>query len=169
MKIFLATIPFIFLSILSQGYTQTLYKYTDKNGTVIFTDQPDKIPPEYRDQSQKRDMPKSDYKEPLPDYSKKPKSGISKAMEDVKDKFVANRGQPEVVLYTTSWCGYCKKAREHLNKLGVRYTEKDIERDMQAKRELIGYTGRTAIPFMTIDGNKVHGYNPRKVERLLGK
>ena len=33
----------------------------------------------------------------------------------------------QIVLYSASWCGACKKARRFLDGLGVRYQEKDIE------------------------------------------
>ena len=33
----------------------------------------------------------------------------------------------ELVLFTTSWCGYCKKAKAYLASKGARYKEVDIE------------------------------------------
>lgn len=38
-------------------------------------------------------------------------------------------GAVDVILYETSWCPYCKKARELLKEMGVSLIEYDIEKD----------------------------------------
>ncbi|MEN3142226.1 glutaredoxin domain-containing protein [Ochrobactrum sp. WV_118_8] len=35
--------------------------------------------------------------------------------------------KPEVLLYVTSWCPYCRRAKALLTKKGVAFTEVDIE------------------------------------------
>ncbi len=37
----------------------TFYKYTDKNGTVVFTEDPNSIPPELRKSAERIDLPDS--------------------------------------------------------------------------------------------------------------
>ncbi len=61
----------------------------------------------------------------------------------------------EVVLYSTSWCGWCRKTRE----LGVRYVEKDVERNSQAKIERNLKTGgESGVPVVDWRGQIVRGY-----------
>lgn len=75
----------------------------------------------------------------------------------------------KVVLYSTSWCGYCAKARELLKKNNVSYVEYDIEKSSKGKQEYDRINGNF-VPVMVIDGNVIRGYDPKTimehVERL---
>lgn len=71
----------------------------------------------------------------------------------------------EVVLYATSWCGYCKKTRELLRDNGIAYTEYDIEKSERGRREYDELKGR-GIPLMVIDGQVVRGYDANQILRL---
>lgn len=73
----------------------------------------------------------------------------------------------EVVLYATSWCGACKKAKAFLDRRGVAYTEYDVERSAEGRRQFQALGGR-GVPLMVIDGTTVIGYNPGEMKRLLG-
>ena len=37
-----------------------------------------------------------------------------------------------VTMYTTSWCGYCRRLKDQLNREGIPFAEVDIERDEDA-------------------------------------
>ena len=37
-----------------------------------------------------------------------------------------------VTMYATSWCPFCRMLRSGLDRLGVTYTEIDVDRDQQA-------------------------------------
>jgi mycoredoxin len=39
---------------------------------------------------------------------------------------------PQLVMYTTPWCGYCKRLKGQLGREGIAYDEVDIERDPSA-------------------------------------
>jgi glutaredoxin len=76
-------------------------------------------------------------------------------------------GQPEVVLYATSWCGYCKAAREFFAANGIEYTELDIERSsaaQQGHREL----GGGGVPLIVVGDTVIHGFNQPELRRVLG-
>jgi glutaredoxin len=77
-----------------------------------------------------------------------------------------NAPQPEVILYATSWCPYCAKARDFFHSNGIRYTEYDIERDaaaFQAYRKVHG----NGIPVVVVGDDVVHGYDPEAMTELL--
>jgi len=53
----------------------------------------------------------------------------------------------EVVMYSTSWCPYCTRARLLLKEKGVPFTEIDIEREPERRAEMIDRAGgRTSVP-----------------------
>ena len=75
---------------------------------------------------------------------------------------------PPVILYSTSWCPFCRKARQVLSSEGVEFVEKDIEKDAEANREYLakgnGYTG---IPLIQIGERLLRGFNEEKILRAL--
>ena len=68
----------------------------------------------------------------------------------------------QVVLYATTWCGYCKKARELMKKNGIPFIEYDIEKSSEgyAKYKELGGKG---VPLMIVDGEVIRGYNPSAI------
>ena len=45
-----------------------------------------------------------------------------------------------VIIYSTTWCAYCKLLKQYLDNKGVEWVEKDIERDADAYHELMEET-----------------------------
>lgn len=80
--------------------------------------------------------------------------------------------QPEerVVLYMTSWCGYCRRTSQLLTTLGVPFVEKDIEKDLQAaedyRKKAGGYRG---VPVLDVGGRIVRGYRPTLIHKYVAK
>jgi glutaredoxin len=85
-----------------------------------------------------------------------------KAIEE-RDKVKSN----EVILYTTSWCSFCKKAREYFNSRNIRFTDYDIEEDKEAAERKKQLDTGSGVPFAIINGQKIHGYSPADYERAL--
>lgn len=76
-------------------------------------------------------------------------------------------GQPDVVLYATSWCGYCKAAREFFAANGIEYIELDIEQSTTARqghREL----GGGGVPVIVVGDKVIRGFNQPELRRALG-
>lgn len=67
--------------------------------------------------------------------------------------------QGEVVLYATSWCGYCRKTRTLLKAHGIDYREFDIERSTEGKRRFDRLGGH-GVPVVTVGDRVIHGYDP---------
>jgi glutaredoxin len=73
----------------------------------------------------------------------------------------------DVVLYTTSWCPYCRKARDYLRSRGIDFIEYDIEQDKEAairKRQL---DNRGGVPFAIINGRSISGFSASAYDRAL--
>ena len=60
----------------------------------------------------------------------------------------------KVVMFATSWCPYCAKARSIFNKQGVRFTEIDVEADPRGAEYQKTTFGSTGVPIIVI-GNRV--------------
>ncbi len=81
-----------------------------------------------------------------------------------------NPNHSEVVLFSATWCGACKRARRHLDRQGVRYEERDIDDDASAKQEVRDVLGgRIAIPLLSVDGRYISGFRPDVYDQALGK
>lgn len=73
----------------------------------------------------------------------------------------------DVVLYATSWCGYCKKTRELFEEQGVAYTEFDIESSEEGRRQYEALDGQ-GVPVIDIRGTVIHGYDEDGILAALG-
>jgi glutaredoxin len=82
----------------------------------------------------------------------------------------AQNAQPEpavpVVMYATSWCPYCAKAREYFARTGTAYTEYDIEKSADAHAEFKRLGGR-GVPLILVGNQKMAGFNELAFESLL--
>jgi len=72
-----------------------------------------------------------------------------------------------VTVYHQPNCSACKTAMQFLSQRGVSYVAKDISTDEQARNELVAL-GSQATPTITIDGEVLIGFNPRKLSAALG-
>ncbi len=79
---------------------------------------------------------------------------------------LADKYTDSVVLYSTSWCGYCAKTRELFTSRNIKYIELDIEASSTAKLEFDKLGGR-GIPLVLVKGRVVEGYAPNAVLELL--
>lgn len=81
------------------------------------------------------------------------------------------RGAP-VVMYRTSWCGYCKKAAAYLSSKQVAFVEKDIEADRAAEAEMKQKLARAnlsarGVPVLDIGGTMVRGFDKPSIDHAL--
>jgi glutaredoxin 3 len=64
---------------------------------------------------------------------------------------------PAIVLYTTSWCGYCERARRILRAHGLAFEDIDVTHDPALRQRVIAQTGHATVPVILIDGELVGG------------
>lgn len=74
---------------------------------------------------------------------------------------------PEIIMYTTSWCGYCKQARTWLNDHGVPYTNYDIEKSDVGRA---GYNrlGGRGVPLIQVGDHLMNGWSEVSMKKYLG-
>ncbi|MEM7081481.1 MAG: glutaredoxin family protein [Pseudomonadota bacterium] len=71
-----------------------------------------------------------------------------------------------VTMYSTSWCGYCKKMRRILDRHNIPYQDLDIEQNAQANRDFQRLGGR-GVPVVTVGDRVVHGFNYSRLRKVL--
>jgi glutaredoxin len=76
---------------------------------------------------------------------------------------------PQVELYVTSWCPYCKQAEEFFRSQGIPFTSYDIEKDSAAARRKEELDSRGGVPLAIINGQKIHGYSAEAYREALKK
>ncbi len=62
-----------------------------------------------------------------------------------------------VVMYATTYCGYCERARRLLRARRIPYDEVDVTRDPGTRRRVISETGHRTVPVILIDGQLIGG------------
>jgi len=119
-----------------------IYRWTDAEGRVHFGDNPEQ--PEAAESVTVR----------VNTYE-------SVSYESVKNINFDNpsRRTSKVVMYSTDWCGYCKKAREYFRSQKIAFVEYDIEKYPRAKREYDAL-GARGVPVILVGDKRMNGFSP---------
>lgn len=82
---------------------------------------------------------------------------------------------PKVVVYSTTVCPYCVRAKSLLQRKGVEFREIKVDRDMAMMRQMMEKSQRRTVPQIFIDDYHVGGYDDMaeldaagKLDELLG-
>lgn len=71
-----------------------------------------------------------------------------------------------VEIYTSETCHFCHAAKDFFDKNNVNYTEHNISKNMEARKDLMK-KGIMSVPFMIINGEEMMGFDEQKVSNLL--
>jgi len=63
-----------------------------------------------------------------------------------------------VRIYTTSYCTYCRRAKDLLRERAIPFEELDVTDDEEARRWLVSATGRRTVPQIFIGEEPIGGY-----------
>jgi len=159
-----------------------LYKWVDDDGVAHFSDSP----PTHGQKSGKVESVSRYNKDGFPsvsysDYGTQSGDGNSNPATCDSEQFAkmdipipespgqfAKNNVPNVELFITSWCPYCKKATNFLRSKGIPFKEYDIEKDKAAARRKKKLDKKgSGVPFALINGTPVHGFSKEAYERAL--
>jgi mycoredoxin len=75
----------------------------------------------------------------------------------------------QIIIYSTTWCAFCKTEEQYLTKKGIAYVKKDIEEDKEAYEELMSKSGGgfQGVPVTDIAGELVLGFDRLKIDSLI--
>ena len=66
---------------------------------------------------------------------------------------------PRVIIYSTTYCGFCRRAEELLRRAGIAFESIDVTGDVHARAELVARAGgRRTVPVIFVDGRAIGGY-----------
>ncbi|MDQ1362928.1 MAG: hypothetical protein QG652_788 [Pseudomonadota bacterium] len=73
---------------------------------------------------------------------------------------------PEIIMFGTQSCGYCRQARQFFEKHHLPYTERDIEASDEHRKnfDLLGGRG---TPLLIINRQLLHGFDEQAVRKAL--
>ncbi|MBP0077455.1 glutaredoxin-like protein [Rhodococcus hoagii] len=77
---------------------------------------------------------------------------------------------PALTMYSTTWCGYCRRLKKQLDENGISYVEIDIELD-PASAEFVGSVngGNHVVPTVKYpDGSTATNPSLAQVKQALG-
>jgi glutaredoxin len=153
--------------------TRIYYQFIDDRGSVRFVERLQDVPEAWRDRvgyleldsppplspADARRVRDERYARANPNRRA---GGASGSAGSAMDRF----DQPTVLLYYADWCGYCKKAKRHLDGKDVEYELLDVDRPA-IKEELVQKTGQRGIPVIEVNGRIMKGYNAQRLDEML--
>ena len=147
----------IFVLPASSAVSGEIYKWKDKDGNIVFSDTP---PPPGVNAEKKEFKEESTEKPKTKEYFPRSTSERVEEKRPYKDIYV--------IMYMTSWCPYCVKAREYLRSLDVNLIEYNIERDKSKRDEMLSKSGSsTGVPLIDVEGIIIRGYNPSALRAAI--
>ncbi len=81
----------------------------------------------------------------------------------------------DVVIFRTTWCGYCKKTAEYLKLKGVAFVEKDLEQDPGAREDMLARAKKAGVPqsrlqgvpILSVRGKIITGFDRAAIDAAL--
>lgn len=71
-----------------------------------------------------------------------------------------------VIIYTANSCPYCIKTKDYLSKKGVKYAERNVQENSEAKKELLAMGYRT-VPVIIINEEEIVGFDKYRIDNAL--
>lgn len=71
----------------------------------------------------------------------------------------------KVVLYSTSWCGYCKRSASYMRQKNIPFIERDIESNAAYKAEYKRAGGKGPVPFLVFGTQTMQGFSEVSIDR----
>lgn len=72
-----------------------------------------------------------------------------------------------VIIYSTVWCGFCHTAKRYLDQLGVKYEDKDLEKDPANAVEAVKKSDQLGVPVIDVNGTIIVGFDRPRLDEAL--
>lgn len=145
----LVTFIFCAISLFAVNSHADIFRWVDEQGRIHFTDKP---PPQAESQSVRLRI--NSFTSPSIEPFQFDESLISKRVVT-----------PDVIMYSTSWCGYCKQARRYFNQKQIAFTEYDVEKTDKGKQDFKRLGGK-GVPVILVGDRRLNGFSKRAFEQI---
>jgi glutaredoxin 3 len=75
----------------------------------------------------------------------------------------------KVILFSTTTCSWCRRAKKYLKENKIPFKEINVERDPSAARDVARKTGQTGVPVIKIGSKWIVGFDKTAIERELAR
>jgi glutaredoxin len=85
-----------------------------------------------------------------------------------KDWEIANaRKRVPIVMFSTTWCGVCKRAKAYFEREGIAFVEHDVDRNQAARAEYLALNPKKTVPTIKIGNEVVIGFSEQAVQGAI--
>ena len=75
------------------------------------------------------------------------------------------KSQQKVVMYSTTWCGVCKKARNYFTANKIAFQEYDVEQSERGRDDFARFKGR-GVPIIFVGRQRMDGFSPARFKQI---
>ena len=157
--IWMLSIQFLVSTEVSAG---EIYKWVDEQGRVQFSD----TAPEAGTQAEAEKV----IIRPDINTVKGADVSVSDYLQTVQEKrqeaekLEAERQKP-VVMYSTTWCGVCKRARKYFVANNIPFSEYDIEKSERGRKDYANLNGR-GVPVILVGKKRMDGFSLARFKQM---
>jgi glutaredoxin-like YruB-family protein len=73
------------------------------------------------------------------------------------------------VIFSTSTCSWCRRAKRYFKEQGVPFKEINVERDQQAARDIVRKTAQSGVPVIKIGSSWIVGFDKERIDKELAR
>jgi glutaredoxin len=79
------------------------------------------------------------------------------------------RRSVSITMYSTTWCGFCKKARAYMQQQHIEFTDLDVDRDVAAAARQRALNPSGSVPTIAVDEEVLIGFSPDSLEDRINR
>jgi len=147
MKYFLLLVS---IWLIASPVSAEVYKWTDEEGITHYSDK----------KPENQDVTQLEFK--IATYDTVSYGTVNDSVEKANTK---EANKKNVVMYSASWCGVCKKAKKYFRRNGISFKEYDIEKSKKAKRKY-KKLGATGVPVIIVGRKRMNGFSEAGFKRI---
>jgi len=86
----------------------------------------------------------------------------------VSENTLRTSRKKKVIMYSTTRCGVCKRAKKYFRKNNIAFTEYDVETSSKGKRDFKKLKGR-GVPIILIGKKRLNGFDVSRFKQIYDK
>jgi glutaredoxin-like YruB-family protein len=74
----------------------------------------------------------------------------------------------KVMVYSTSTCPFCVRAKQFLKDNNIEFTNYDVGTDQAKAQEMMKKSGQMGVPVLDIEGQIIVGFDKERIKEVMG-